>query len=802
MRDFVQDLQRAVRNLAANPRFAMVAVLTLALGIGANTAIFTVVNAVLLRPLPYPESQKLLSVEELHSDYGTTGLTYATFLDFRARSRTAAQWAAYRWWTFTVVDEREPESIHGSMISAEFAEVLGVRPVLGRFFTAEEDRPGAEKVAVIGYGLWQRRFGSRQDIVGRRIKINGLMTTIVGVMPAGFREPMQSELWVPLVATGEFRENRRAHLLRVFARLKADETLESARAELAGLASQITAENAQVDPGMGLHVTRMQEHAAAPVRPALLVLLAAVGCVLLIACANLSNLLLVRGARRTREFAIRSALGASRVRLMRHVLAESLLLAVCGGISGGVLAMWMLKVLRRYSPVSLADFGAFSLDARVAGFAAALTLAAGLLCGLPLALQLTRGDLSRDLGEGRYGSGGRRQHRLRSVFVAAQSALALMLLAGAGLLVRSFLELLRVPLGIEPHGVLTLQVFLSPQRYSESNLRAAGLYVREILERVKNIPGVRSVGMTDALPLLGDVSTDFEIVGRPAPKVGEEPEAYICIADEDLFRTMGIRLLQGREFTKRDTFEAPRVMIINETMARRFWPGESPLGRKVTMKDWGPPLTGEIVGVVADVKLESPDRKTGPAIYWPYQQFSNPFATLVVKTDWEAARILPAIKGQVWAVDREQPISSVQWMDEALAEVLAPRKFNTWLLGVFAGAALLLAAMGVYAMLSQAVIERTKEIGIRMALGAQQERLVRMVVMEGMLPVLAGTTAGMIGALALARMIAGLLFGVQAQDAVTFGIVPLVFVGVALVACYLPARRVTQLNPMNALREE
>ncbi len=542
----------------------------------------------------------------------------------------------------------------------------------------------------------------------------------------------------------------------------------------------------------------MQQRAASPVRSLLVVLIAAVTCVLLIACANLANLLLGRGARRSRELAIRSALGAGRARLARQMVTESLLLSACGAVAGILLARWCLPALQRVLLSSVSGFSAVTLDWRVLAFAAAVTLFTGVLCGLAPALQATRRDVQKSLNESSRSSGGVRLRRLRDIFVVSQLALALVLLVAAGLLIESFTALLRVPLGFEPHGILTMKLFLSPTRYPEGSPRA-GLYFQEVLQRVRAIPGAKSAAVVDSLPLESGASTDFVIAGRPPLKPGDEPEANIHMTSCDYFELMRIPLLAGRFFTPHDSANAPRVMLISQAMARQYWPGGDPIGSQVTMKDWGPDLAGTVVG---DVKLDGLEVATRPAIYWPIQQFVGPFNALAVRTDTPSSSVVPAIRAAVWAVDPEQTIAQVSSMDEITSDQFTERRLSLGLIGAFAALSLLLASIGIYGVLSQSVQQRTREIGILMALGAQRADVARLVLSQGLGMSLLGIAIGIAGAIAATRLMSTLLFGVKPLDPAAFAASAAVLFAVALAACWFPARRASLVDPLIALRYE
>jgi putative ABC transport system permease protein len=796
-----RDLRYAARMLRRSPGFTAVAILTLALGIGANTAIFSVINAVLLRPLPYPNSRHLVRVEEHHEGGTATGISYANFLDLKNNSQSLSDVAAMRWWTANLVDGGEPESVQSALVSAEYFPALGIQPILGRSFTIEEDQPGKDNVLLIAHGLWQRRYGSDPKVVGRKIKVNDELRTIIGVMPPGFREPFHCEIWAPLVATGDLSTNRRSHILMALAQLKPGISLNQANAEIQLVSERIQAENSGVDPGFTFGAADFQERAAAPLRTPLLVLLCAAGGVLLIACTNLASLLLARGATRAKEIAIRASLGAPRSRLVRQLLTESLLLGVLGGAAGFMLSLWCVNLVKEPPFNKLVGYAGVSLDVRVLLFAVGVTLFTGILCGLAPAFQSARGSTVAVAQLHGRATAGIRSVRLRSFFVVSEVALAFVLLVGAGLLIHSFAAILRLPLGFHPDNVVTMQLFMSPARYSSDGPQARQ-YLHRVLERLESVRGVQSVGMIDAVPLTGGASTDIEIVGRPAPDPNDEPEVDIRIVSPGFFRAMEIPLRAGRWFTERDTFEAPRVMIINETMARKFWPGENPVGRRVTMKDWGPPLTGEIVGIAGDVKLDFPDASIAPALYWSYQQFLNPFSSIVVRLNSDAKMVLPGIKSAIWSVDKEQTIASIQTFDDILSDTLTTRRINMAILAILAALALLLASLGIYGVLANSVVQRTQEIGVRLALGARPGQVLAPVVGQGMRLTMLGLTLGLAAALAVTRLLTGLLFGIKPTDPLTFAGVAILLTLVALTACYIPARRATRVDPIVALRHE
>ena len=800
--NLLEDLRFAIRALAKNRGFTFIALLTLALGMGATTAIFSVVNAVLLKPLPFAQPERLIKIDERHPDWADPGFTYANFADIARQTRTLTQLAAYRSWLFTLTGEGEPQNVDGYRVSAEFFNVLGVAPQLGRTFLPEEPLPGDDAVVVLSDGLWKGRFGSNPKIVGTLCKINGTPHRIVGVMPASFRFPEDATLWTPLAVDETSRTNRRAHLYSVIGHLKPQATLPQARSEALALSKAIDAENKDVDPNWTAFPSPIQERMVASVRLPILLLFSAVGFVLLIACANVANLLLARAAGRAKEIAVRIALGAGKIRILSQLLTESVVLALAGSALGLLLANFALRAIIQLSPGDIPRLSDATIDWRVLAFTLLVTTLTGVLFGVAPALQAFKVDLQNSLRESRRTSMSAAQHRLRSALVVAEIALALVLLAGAGLLTNSFVRLLRVPLGFNPKNLLTLQLFLPAGSESASDTRSIHT-IATVLERVRAVPGVQAAGIVNSLPSAGGVSTDFSIVGRPPVKPGDEPSAFIRVIDPAYVRTMQVPLLRGREFSERDSASAPKVMLINQTMANKFWPGQDPVGSRVTMLDWGPPLTGEVVGVVGDVKPKGPQEPVDSTIYWPYPQFPSLFNYLVVRTpNRDPFSVVPGIKAQVRAVDPDQPVSQIRTMEQVLGESLAQRKFSLVLIGIFAGLSVLLAAIGIAGVMAFLVAQRTQEMGIRMALGAQSNDVFALVLGQGLRMASLGLIIGLAGAFGLTRLLSGMLYGVKPGDPLTFALVSAFLVGVALLACWLPARSATRVDPMVALRYE
>ncbi|HZS05440.1 MAG TPA: ABC transporter permease [Blastocatellia bacterium] len=798
MKTLLQDARYGMRMLLRKPGVTVLAVLTIALGIGLNTAVFSVVNAVLLRPLPYREPSRIVMVEESHQQFQTSGFTYASFIDLAGQAQPFESVGAWRFWNFNLTDGGEPEQVTGAAVSAGFFPTLGVTPSLGRAFVTEEDQPGADTVVILSHALWQRRFGSDPGAVGRVIRVSDISRTVVGVMPPGFAFPNQTELWTPLVAGGDLKSNRRSHLLRVIARLKPGVTVEQAQTVMSAFAQGIEQQNPGVDAGIMVGVTPLQTRLTSSVRTALLVLFGAVGFVLLIACANVASLLLARASTRGREMAVRVAIGAGRWQLVRQMLTESMVLAALGGALGLLLAVWGIDLIVALSPAGVPRLDEVKISAGVLVFTLLVSLVNGLLFGLVPALQATRVDMLDALKDGGRSAGGGTSSRFRQFLIVSEVALAMVLLVGAGLLVNSFVRLLQVNRGFDEKNLLTMRLFLSPDRFREGPRQTE--FIRQVLERIKTVPGVSSAGIVNSLPLTGGAATTFEVAG--SHPTDNQPVADIRVVDPDYFRTMKIPLLGGRWFTERDTADAPRVMVINETMARRYWPGEDPVGKRVTMRDWGPPLTGEIAGVVGDVKPDGLDAQVRPMIYWPYPQFPSIFNALVIRTDGDPLSVVAAVKSRIWSVDPEQPVSAVRPMEQLLADSVAQRRFNALLLGLFAALALGLAAVGIYGVISHSVAQRTREIGIRMAVGARGGDVLRLVIGQGMTPVLAGVVIGLAGAFALTRLMTTLLFGVNATDPLTFAGGASLLAIVGLLACLVPARRATKVDPMIALRYE
>jgi predicted permease len=798
--NLIQDVRYALRTLGKKPAFTVVCILTLGLGIGANTAIFSVVNGVLLRPLPYPKSTRLLQIQENHPGGSNANFTYASYLNLEQRSKSLENISAFRPWSFNLTGESEPQQITGALVSGNFFAALGTEALLGRTINAQDNQPGGDNhVVILSFALWQSSFGLDPRILGRVLHVSGEEYRVIGVMPKGFDYPDQSRLWCPLVPEGELHDNRRAHLLTVIADMRSGKPFGSAQGEMAAIAQQIETQNPAVDPDMVITAVSLHKSLVAPVQPALLILTCAVVLLLLLACANVGNMLLAQAEARHKEFAIRIAVGAGQRRLLQQLLTESLVLSALGGALGLGIASQSLHFIATLHADYMPRIGEIRMDWRVLGLTLLVSAFSGLLFGLGPAIAATGTDVNISLKEA-VGSVMRPEgNGARRALVIAQFAFAVILLVGAGLVGNSFVRLLKVDPGFNSDGVAAIKLFLSPVEYPEGD-RKGTVLLRQVLESVRSVPGLISVGLVNALPITGGPETDFVIQGRPAPLPSNEPSAAIRVADSEYFHTMGIPLLAGREFTEGDNASASRVMLVNQTMARQYWPHEDPIGQRVTMKDWGPPLTGEIVGIVGDVKTNGLETNAEPMIYWPYAQFPQLFNTIVIRSEDDPLRQLPAVKNAIWAVAKNQPISEIATMDQILADSLARRRLYMALMAVFSTAALLLAAVGVYGMLSYCVNRRTHEMGIRLAIGAERKDVLWLVLGEGITMALAGIAVGVAAALVLTRLMSSLLFGVSASDPITFAGVALLILLVALVASYIPARRATRVDPMVALR--
>jgi predicted permease len=795
-----QDVRLALRHLRRAPGFTAVAVLTLVLAIGANTAIFSAVSAVLLRPLPYPHADRITAIWGTMSDAPRVLLSYPDLLEYRARNRTLDELAIVRQQSVNLTGADRPDRLVGAFISANYLRVFGARAARGRLFTDDETAAGsAARVAVLSHGVWRARFGGDSAILGRTLVLNGLPHRVVGVLDSTYQDAFGAvEAFLPLTSgpspTWLTRDNP---AFGGVARLRPGVTIEQAKADLGRVARELAGEYPASDAGLSISLTRLRDFVAGDIRPALLILLGFVALILCIACANLANLQLARATARRREMSLRAALGAGRARLVRQLLTESVVLALIGGTAGVLLARWGISALVGMIPDGLPAFGEVGLDRTVLLFSLGITVGAGLVFGAVPARYGTRGEVAETLqGRGADAGGG---SRVRQVFVAVQLALCIVLLVGAGLLVRSFARLQQVPVGFRTDHLVTAELRLPSVRYGDDTVITE--FGRQALERLRSVPGVASAALVEAIPLSGNWGfSSYRVEGRDTPD-SLLPTAQLNAVSDGFFGTMEIPLLLGREFAPADRLGAPAVAIVNRELARRMWPGESPLGKRLTLT--GPPeLPVTVVGMVGNVKQLTVSGADEPQLYLAKAQSAGIFTSIAARTTGDPDAMAASVREAIWAVDRDQPVWKIRSMEALLDRDLAPRRFTARLTGGFALLALVLALIGVYGVMSYVVAQRTREIGIRMALGAATAEVVRMVLGRGLRIVAVGTALGLVGAYAGARLIERQLFGVPATDLPTFVAVPLLLVAVAAVACWVPARRAARVDPAIALSAE
>jgi predicted permease len=810
MGSLLQDLRYGFRLLLKKPSFTVAAVLTLAFGIGANTAIFTVVNAALLRPLPYREPDRLVHLFETtpQKQFGEREASYPDYLDWKTRSQVFEDLAGYSRRSFTITGRDAPDRLIGAAVTDGFFKVLGVEPVLGRSFQPGEDQPGAAQLAMISHGLWQRRFGGDSAIVGQSLNLNGTSYTVIGVLPPNFQfAPAGSaEVWVGLNPNPNQLSRRFMHWLNIIGRLKPGVTVSQASAGINAVGQSIAQEHPDSHTGTGVRVVSLHEQITGRVKPVLIVLLVAVCFVLLIACANVANLLLARSAARQKEIAIRTAMGASRWRLVRQLLTESILLALVGGSVALLLAQWGVDLLIARIPESqlgsMPYLQGLGLDGRVLLFAMSISLLTGIVFGLAPAFKSSKLNLQESLKEGGRTSAAATRQRLRSLLVISEIALALVLLVGAGLMMKSLFRLLAVDPGFNPENLLTMRVSLPTTKYPEDGQLVA--FHQQLLPRIENLPGVKNVGTVSVLPLVGGNTSRFIVMGRPAPPPGEEMEGNIRDITPGYFHLMSIPVVRGRDFTDRDKQDTPPVVIINQTMANRLFPGTDPVGQRLTYSSIQNPPQLEIVGVVGDEKIRGLDAEIAPVVYSPYLQDPDRTLNLVIRTTSDPNAVAAAVKSEIQSLDADLPVFDVRTIEQLIDNSPSTflRRYPAFLISVFAGVALLLAMVGIYGVISYSVSQRTHEIGVRMALGAQRSDIFKMILGQGLILTMIGIGTGLLTALVLTRFLSSLLFNVSANDPLTYIIVSLPLVCVSLLACYIPARKATRVDPMVALRYE
>ena len=815
MRNLVADFRYGLRILLRNPGFTLAAIVVLALGIGANSAIFSIVNAVLLRPLPYQDASRIMQVWHVPPAKSFPGMSFfsvspANYLDWQSQNRSFEQLAAYGFESFNVGGGERPEAIRGAAVAPGFFSILRAQPVLGRTFAAEEDRPGQGHVVILGHTLWRDHFAADPGIVGRNVLLDGQTYTVIGVMPPKFKFPGWADLWVPLAWSNEKRAVRGNHNYLVIGRLKPEVAVQQAKADLSAISARLEQQYPEDDKGWGATVLSLREQIVGDVRPALLVLLGAVAFVLLIACANVTNLVLAKTLARKKEMAIRTSLGASRAAVLRQILAETLLLSLAGGTVGLFLARFGIALIQKFLADRLPSSTEITLDAQVLAFTLFLALFAGILAGLLPAVRFTRTDVNEALKQGQSrGSSDSGGSKTRGLLVVSEVALSLVLLIGAGLMIRTLLRLGSVQPGFDPNNVLTARLTVPGAKFSSPAAQIS--FYEQVLGRVRATPGVESAGLIDSLPMDdGGSHQPVAVEGQPFVPMADQPEVDVRLISPGYLRAMRVPVSRGRDLNDADVAGRPPVVFISESMAKRFWPIENPIGKHITLTFF-PGVVREVAGVVGDVKQDSLDQ-TRPVetLYWPLSQLAVPPSetwhsfgmSLAVRTSADPASAISGVTSAVHQVDPETPVVSVVTMEGLISASLSPQRFNVLLLGAFAGLALVLAVVGIYSVLSYSVRRRVREIGIRMALGATHSDILHMVVADGMKPIFLGVTIGLAAALALSRVVTSLIYGVRATDPLTFAGVALLLVAVGLFATILPAYRATRVEPVRTLREE
>ena len=809
MNALLSDLRFGARMLFKNPAVTFIAVLALTLGIGANTAIFTVVNAVILGALPYENPDQLVTVWEKREGRDQNVINIGNFTDWKQQNNVFTDMAVFLDIRSNLTGEGAAEEVPTQIVTTNLLPMLGVNPIRGRLFAPDEGREGEQGVAVVSYSFWQRRFGGDENIVGRKLMLNNFPVTIIGVLPEGFtwhvarnsRTGKPAEIWQPWQLSQDLLQ-RHGRFACAVARLKPGVTIEEAQAEMDTIGARLRSQYPEFNTGWGVNVVPLRLQFTGDIRKPLFILLGAVGLVLLIACANVANLLLARANSRRKEIAVRTGLGASRWRIVRQLLTESVMLSALGGFFGLMVAWWGTRALIAIAPPSLASLKDVSVSLPVLGFTLGVSLLTGILFGLAPALEAARFNLQSSLKEGGKNVGGSSaSHRFRNIFVVTQVALALVLLIGAGLLIKSLNKLQSVDPGFNPKGLLTMRVSLPMLKYDKDTKTVD--FFNRALEQIKALPGVENAGAIDALPFTVPHSgTSIDIEGEPHLPPGQQLGTGVCVVSQDYFNTMNIPLKQGRLFTAEEEREMRHVVVVNEEFARRNLPGKNPIGKRVTiyMKDNNVP--SEIIGVVGNSKHRSLEDKDAPMSYWPHPELAMPAMTLVLRTRGGAGDLAPGVRSVINGIDPDQPVSDVRTMEDWLSVSVARSRFSTTLLTVFAFVALLMATVGIYGVISYSVLQRTHEIGIRVALGAQQRDVLGLIVKQGVVLGLIGVSLGLLGAFGLTRLMGTLLFEVEATDKVIFATVSTGAFLITLLACYIPARRATQVDPLKALRYE
>ena len=815
MLNWMADVRYGFRALKRSPGFALGAVVVLALGIGANTAIFSLVNAVLLRPLPYDEPSRLVQVWHIPPAKSFPGLSLfsvspANYLDWQRQSTSFEAMAAYGGRDLTFGGRERPEAIQGVAVAAEFFSVLRVRPFLGRTFTADENRAGGNKVILLSYKFWREHFGADANIVGRDVTVNSQRYFVAGVMPDTFRFPGWAQVWLPLAWTNEDRAVRGNHNYGVIGRLRPGVSIAQAKSDLAAISARLEQQYPEDDKGWGATAVPLREQLVGDIRPALLVLFGAVAFVLLIACANVANLVLAKTLARRKEIAIRTALGAGRIALVRHILAETVVLSIAGGVLGLLLARAGLALMAKVLADRLPRFVEITLDTQVLAFTVVVSVLAGVLAGLIPSLRFTRTDVNEALKQGSRGSSDAGGSKTRNVLVVSEVALSMVLLIGAGLMVRTLWELRNVKPGFDSANVLALDVVVPADRFSSPSGEIN--FFHEVLQRVRALPGIDSAGAIDSLPLGSDGGSHqpFSIEGRPVLPMSEQPEVDIRVISPGYLKAMRVPVIRGRDLNDGDSAGRPGAALISNALARRFWPNEDPIGKHITLTFF-PDVAREVVGIVGDVKLDSLNETrpvdtiyvaVGQVTISPGETWRSFPLTMAVRTSSDAHKAASAITSAVHEVGPDIPVMNVLSMEDVIAQSMSPQRFNFFLLASFAALALLLAAVGIYSVLSYTVRRRVREIGIRMALGATNSDVLKMVVSDGMKPILVGVAVGLAAALALSRLVASLVFGVRPTDPLTFSCVVVILAAVGMLANIFPAYRATRVEPVRTLREE